>query len=36
MRFVVAADHTGVELKGLVAEELRALGHEVGDLGGDG
>lgn len=36
MRFVVAADHAGVSLKGLVADELRALGHAVEDLGGDG
>jgi ribose 5-phosphate isomerase B len=32
----VAADHAGVELKGLVLDELRRLGHAAVDLGGDG
>lgn len=33
---VLASDHAGFELKSLMAEELRALGHEVLDLGTDG
>jgi RpiB/LacA/LacB family sugar-phosphate isomerase len=33
VRIAVAADHAGYERKGEVAEALRALGHEVIDLG---
>lgn len=33
---VIASDHAGFELKTLLAEELRALGYEVLDLGTDG
>ena len=33
MRIAVAADHAGFERKGEVADALRALGHEVTDLG---
>ena len=33
MRVAVAADHAGLERKDEVAEALRALGHEVADLG---
>ncbi len=33
MRVVLGADHAGVELKDRLAEAVRALGHEVGDLG---
>jgi len=36
MRIAVAADHAGFERKGEVAEALRALGHEVADLGAHG
>ena len=36
MRIAVAADHAGFERKGEVAEALRALGHEVADLGTHG
>ena len=32
----IASDHAGVALKGVLIEELRALGHEVLDLGTDG
>ena len=32
----IASDHAGVALKGALIEELRALGHEVLDLGTDG
>jgi ribose 5-phosphate isomerase B len=32
----IAADHAGVDLKDALAEELRALGHEVLDLGTHG
>jgi ribose 5-phosphate isomerase B len=33
MRIVVASDHAGVELRHEMADEARALGHEVTDLG---
>ncbi len=33
MRIVVASDHAGVELRNEMADEARALGHEVTDLG---
>ncbi len=33
MRIAVASDHAGFELKQLVADHLRAGGHEVVDLG---
>ncbi|MBI4888223.1 MAG: ribose 5-phosphate isomerase B [Acidobacteria bacterium] len=33
MRIALAADHAGYELKGDLAAALRALGHEVLDLG---
>jgi ribose 5-phosphate isomerase B len=33
MRIVVASDHAGVELRLEMADEARALGHEVVDLG---
>jgi RpiB/LacA/LacB family sugar-phosphate isomerase len=36
MRIAVAADHAGFERKGEVAGALRALGHEVVDLGTHG
>jgi RpiB/LacA/LacB family sugar-phosphate isomerase len=36
MRIAVAADHAGFERKGEVVEALRALGHEVADLGTHG
>ena len=32
----IASDHAGVALKGVLVEELRALGHEVLDLGTNG
>jgi len=32
----IASDHAGVALKGVLAEELRALGYEVLDLGTQG
>lgn len=35
MRIAVASDHAGFRLKQLVAEHLRAAGHEVEDLGTD-
>ena len=35
MRIAVGADHAGFPLKAPVIEELRALGHEVLDLGTD-
>ena len=33
MKIVVASDHAGVELRQEMADEARALGHEVTDLG---
>lgn len=33
MRIAVASDHAGFELKQLVADHLRAVGHSVVDLG---
>ena len=33
MRIAVGADHAGFELKQLLADELRGLGHDVLDLG---
>jgi ribose 5-phosphate isomerase B len=36
MKVAVACDHGGYPLKVGVIEELRGLGHEVTDLGGDG
>ncbi|MCB0912536.1 MAG: ribose 5-phosphate isomerase B [Propionibacteriaceae bacterium] len=33
MRIVIASDHAAVELRQEMAEEARALGHEVTDLG---
>lgn len=33
MRIVVASDHAGVDLRQEMADEARALGHEVTDLG---
>lgn len=36
MRIAIASDHAAVELKTLLAEWLRAEGHEVLDLGTDG
>jgi ribose 5-phosphate isomerase B len=33
MRIVVASDHVGYDLRQEMAEEARALGHEVTDLG---
>jgi ribose 5-phosphate isomerase B len=35
MRIAVASDHAGFRMKGLVAEHLANLGHEVLDLGTD-
>jgi ribose 5-phosphate isomerase B len=35
MRIAVAADHAGFPLKAPIVEELRALGHEVADMGTD-
>ena len=35
MRFAVAADHAGFPLKDPIIKELRALGHEVVDMGTD-
>ncbi len=35
MRIVLASDHAGFELKGVILEHLRAEGHEVIDLGTD-
>jgi ribose 5-phosphate isomerase B len=35
MRVAVASDHAGFRYKTLVAEHLRALGHEVVDFGTD-
>ncbi len=38
MRIAIGSDHTGIDLKGTLQEELAALGHEMLDLGpaGDG
>lgn len=36
MRIGLAADHAGQTLKGVLAEHLRAGGHEVVDLGANG
>jgi ribose 5-phosphate isomerase B len=33
MRIVIGSDHAGFALKGMVAEHLRAAGHEVDDIG---
>ena len=33
MRLVIGSDHAGFGLKGAVLEHLRALGHEVTDVG---
>lgn len=35
MRVAVASDHAGFELKQMVADHLRAAGHDVVDLGTD-
>ena len=32
-RFAVSSDHAGFDLKNVLAERLRELGHEVADLG---
>ena len=36
MRIAFASDHAAVDLKRVLAEHARALGHEVVDLGTDG
>jgi RpiB/LacA/LacB family sugar-phosphate isomerase len=36
MRVALGADHAGFEMKELLSEHLRALGHEVLDLGANG
>lgn len=36
MRIVVGADHRGYELKGALADTIRAAGHEVLDVGTNG
>lgn len=36
MRLAISADHAGYELKDRLASELRALGHDVLDLGTNG
>ena len=33
MRIAIASDHAGFRLKGVVADHLRADGHEIDDLG---
>jgi ribose 5-phosphate isomerase B len=33
MKFYIATDHAGIELKDITVEMLRAKGHEVEDLG---
>jgi ribose 5-phosphate isomerase B len=33
MKIAMGSDHAGFELKGRIAEQLRAAGHEVADLG---
>ena len=35
-RIVIASDHAAIELKAALVEHLRAVGHEVTDLGPDG
>jgi ribose 5-phosphate isomerase B len=35
MKLAVSADHAAVELRRLVLAHLRAMGHDVTDLGGD-
>jgi ribose 5-phosphate isomerase B len=35
VRIAIASDHAGFRLKGVVAEHLRAQGHDVTDLGTD-
>ena len=35
-RIAIASDHAAVELKALLAEHMRGLGHEVLDLGPEG
>lgn len=36
MRIVVGADHRGYQLKGVLAEAIRAAGHDVLDVGTNG
>ena len=36
MRIVVGADHRGYQLKGVLADAIRAAGHEVVDVGTNG
>jgi ribose 5-phosphate isomerase B len=35
MRIVIGSDHAGFELKGLLAEQLRAANHQLIDVGTD-
>jgi ribose 5-phosphate isomerase B len=35
-RIALASDHAGYALKAMLADELRAAGHDVLDLGPDG